>query len=66
MNAKKNKQDHQSIQALMEKLQKGISALELELYKPGDPPLVKFTRNEGKIWTLKFEGKTFRLGIEVE
>jgi len=66
MNVKKNKEDHQSIQALMEQLQKGIRCFEGEFLPPDDPPLVKFIRNEGKIWTLKFGGKTFRLGIEVD
>jgi hypothetical protein len=66
MNAKKNKNDQQSIQNLMEKLQSGIRCLESEFYAPDDPPIIKFIRNEGKIWTLKFNKQTFRLNIEVE
>jgi hypothetical protein len=66
MNAKKNKDDQQSIQNLMEQLQKGIRCFEGEFRASDDPPLVKFIRNEGKIWTLKYDKQTFRLNIEVE
>lgn len=66
MDAKKNKEDQQAIQKLMEKLEASVKVLEFEFGKPDDPPVVKFVKNEGKIWTLKFGGKSFRLNIEVE
>lgn len=66
MNAKKNKEDQQMIQKLMDKLEASVRVLEMEFGKSGDPPVVKFVRNEGKVWTLKFGGNSFRLNIEVE
>jgi hypothetical protein len=65
MNAKKNQEDQQNIQKLMDKLDAAVRILEMEFGKPGDPPIVKFVRNEGKVWTLKFNNQTFRLNIEV-
>jgi hypothetical protein len=49
----------------MDKLDAAVRVLEMEFGKSGDPPIVKFIRNEGKVWTLKFNGQTFRLNIEV-
>jgi len=49
----------------MDKLEAAVRVLEGEFYAPSDPPVVKFIRNEGKLWTLKFNGQTFRLNIEV-
>lgn len=65
MNAKKNKEDQKNIQKLMDKLEAAVRVLEGEFYAPSDPPVVKFIRNEGKLWTLKFNKQTFRLNIEV-
>jgi len=65
MNAKKNQEDQQQIQKLMDKLDAAVRVLEMEFGKSGDPPIVKFIRNEGKVWTLKFNKQTFRLNIEV-
>jgi hypothetical protein len=65
MNAKKNQEDQKQIQKLMNKLDAAVRVLEMEFGKSGDPPIVKFIRNEGKVWTLKFNGQTFRLNIEV-
>lgn len=62
MNAKKNKEDQQAIQKLMEQLKDCVSVYEHEI---GVEPVI-FIKNEGNIWTLKFNNQSFRLNISVE
>lgn len=66
MNAKKNEEDQQAIQKLMEKLKDCVGVYEHEFGAYGDPPIMSFIKNEGKIWTLKFNNQSFRLNIDVE